>query len=918
MKQSTFTLNFLLLTALLVSMLGLPVPARAASFTVTKVADTADGACNADCSLREAMIAANAIAGADTIFLPPGTYTLTRAGAFEDASATGDLDIASTITITGTGKGSKIIQAATTAGAGIDRVFHVVSGSLTLNDVTIKNGRAPGGAAGATCGPLGPCPSTSNGKAGQKGGGIFNAGTLTLNRVTVSNNWAGAGGKAGNLTCTLLGPKCSSTGGNGGDGGGVFNTGSLTINNSTFSGNRAGNGGAFGTETCASSCSSLSGLGGDGGGVFNSGTAPVTVTKSTFSSNSGDTGINCAGPTLCFADGGAIANKSGSTLTITDSIFSGNRASFGGALSNAGTASIMGSTFTSSNANVSGGGIFNSLTLTIANSTFVNNIGKNGGLFNSDRTTMTVTNTTLKDSDFFNAGLGTLNLFNSILTSNNADINCFNFGGGTKTNNLAKASSSTVCGLTNGANGNIVGPDPNLGALVGSPAFFPLNIGSLAIDTGSDAKCAAAPVSGKSQNGQPRPQGAHCDIGAFERDLTPPTVVSSVRANSNPTAAVTVAFTVTFSEAVSGVDVSDFSLTTGGVIGASVTSVTGNGATRTVSVNTGSGSGFIGLNVLDDNTIVDAFSNPLNGAFSIGQNYTIDKTLPSLAAISLGNPSPTAAANVTFIVSFTEPVTGLDLADFNLATLGVTGASIIGLSGSGANYTVTINTGNGNGQIRLDMPEGATIVDAVGNSIFGLPFITGSIYTVDKGITLTFDSLGANDGFVLESGENTNTGGTLDAMSVVFKLGDNVENKQFRSILHFDTSSLPDDAVITSVTLKIKQQGLVGTDPFTTHGPLRVDISQPAFGAAPLQLTDFQIAPGVAAVATFGATPIDGIYTAVLNAAGIANINLVGTTQLRLRFVTDDNNDLGADFMQFHSGDSALVNRPHLVIQYQP
>lgn len=919
MKQSKFVLNLFLLNALLLSLLGYPffvTPARAAGFTVTKVADTADGACNADCSLREAIIAANAIAGADTIFLPPGTYTLTRAGVNENASATGDLDISSVITISGTGKGTKIIQAATTAGAGIDRVFHVVSGTLVLNDLTVKNGRAPGGANGVQCGPLGPCPSTSDGKPGQSGGGIFNAGTLTLNRVTVTNNWAGNGGKAGNLVCTLLGPQCSNEGGDGGNGGGIFSTGNLTINNSTFSNNRSGNGGAIGTETCASVCHALSGIGGDGGGVFNGGTTPVTVTASTFSSNSGDTGITCSGPTLCFSGGGAIFNKAGSTLTVTDSIFSGNHASFGGAFLNEGTASITGSTFTSSSATVSGGGIFNGLTLTIANSTFLNNIGANGGLFNSDRTTMTVINSTLKDSDFFNGGLGTLNLFNSILSSDNSDIDCFNAGGGSKANNLAKASGSTACGMTNGANGNIIGPDPNLGALIGSPAFFPLNIGSLAIDTGSDAKCTAAPVSSKSQNGLTRPQGVHCDMGSFERDLTPPTVLSSVRSNPNPTAAATVGFTVSFSEAVSGVDLTDFSLTSSGVIAPFLVSVSGSGSTRTVIVNTGSGSGSIRLNVLDDNTIKDAALNALNGAFNSGQVYTIDKTLPVVGAITCANASPTDAASVGFTLSFSEAVTGVDVADLNLASTGIVGASITGLSGSGATYTITANTGSGNGAMRLDVRDGATVFDGAGNALTGLPYIFGCLYTVDKGITQIFDSVGANDGLVVESGEDTNAGGALDATSVVFKLGDNAANRQIRSILHFDTSSLPDTAIIDSVVVEIKQQGLVGIDPFTTHGSLRVDIGKPAFDTAALEISDFQAAPSAPGVAAFNVTPINGVYSASLNAVGISNINLIGTTQLRLRFLTDDDNDLTADFMQFFSGDSTPANRPHLVITY--
>src|SRR6187431_930620 len=83
----------------------------AATFVVTKTADTADGACDADCSLREAITAANVAAGADVITLPAGTYTLTITGTNEDANANGDLDITTAITINGGGSGSTVIQA---------------------------------------------------------------------------------------------------------------------------------------------------------------------------------------------------------------------------------------------------------------------------------------------------------------------------------------------------------------------------------------------------------------------------------------------------------------------------------------------------------------------------------------------------------------------------------------------------------------------------------------------------------------------------------------------------------------------------------------------------------------------------------------------------------------------------------------
>jgi uncharacterized repeat protein (TIGR01451 family) len=119
-------------------------------------------------------------------------------------------------------------------------------------------------------------------------------------------------------------------------------------------------------------------------------------------------------------------------------------------------------------------------------------------------------------------------------------------------------------------------------------------------------------------------------------DTTPPTVSSIVRAGVNPTDADSVGFTVTFSEAVSGVDSSDFSLTTTGVSGARITGVSSTGTTYTVTVDTGTGDGTVGLNLVDDDSIVDRGGNLLGGTGTIGaadgsftgQVYTIDKSDP--------------------------------------------------------------------------------------------------------------------------------------------------------------------------------------------------------------------------------------------------------------------------------------------------
>src|SRR5207248_1366560 len=97
-----------------------------------------------DCSLREAIQAANtdsaidactAGAGADTITVPAGTYTLSVAGIGEDANATGDLDITGMLIINGAGSSSTIVD-----GGAIDRVFDVHPTTVQINGITIRNG----------------------------------------------------------------------------------------------------------------------------------------------------------------------------------------------------------------------------------------------------------------------------------------------------------------------------------------------------------------------------------------------------------------------------------------------------------------------------------------------------------------------------------------------------------------------------------------------------------------------------------------------------------------------------------------------------------------------------------------------------------------------------------------------------------
>ena len=262
------------LLALLALMAGPAAPARAAeqTFVVTKTTDTNDGTCGLiDCSLREAVIAANTAVGPDSITLPADTFTLTIADASavdEDAAATGDLDITSNITLVGAGASTTIVQAGTNTATSVGRVFEIVpAGNAAIAGVTVRNGSRSGSS---------------------DAGGIDNNGILTVTNSTVSGNQAyyyGGIGNSGTLTVT----NSTVSGNQGNFGGGIVNFGTLTVTNSTVSGNQSGN---------------------SGGGIANSGT--LTMTNSTVSGNQSD------------GSGGGIANYN--TLTLINSTIAANTA----------------------------------------------------------------------------------------------------------------------------------------------------------------------------------------------------------------------------------------------------------------------------------------------------------------------------------------------------------------------------------------------------------------------------------------------------------------------------------------------------------------------------------------------------------------------------------------------------------------
>ena len=498
-----------------------------------------------DCSLRGAVIAANAAAGSDTIVLSAATYDLTVAGENEDLSATGDLDITDDLIIQGAGSDLSIID-----GGDLDRVLHVPAFYITLEitDLTIRNGRAE-----------------SNGGGGGLRGDHM---TLTMTNVIVKEN------EAHNDPYVASG------------GGLHIRQGSAALTNCTFCDNYAEEGGGGGikayyltnfTVEQSTFCRN------DGSGIFFEGSyGPAIITDTIFDANIA---------TTSYSGGGLIAGG-GATATITRCDFIHNRAMWGAAIAvrnsnsvdlidstidtNGGTdgepntpynthrgggiyvyggiLTITGSTI-SANEAYSGGGIYmtnGSPAITVLNSTISGNSAETsgGGVFvevgdaTFNNTTVTGNRATAVEGyngdggGIYNQG-GAVTVRNTILAGNMDPPDAWNTvsaddcggAGGIVSDGYNILGNDTGCTFTGGAGDQIgteVAPlDPLLGALVanGGPTLtHALEVVSPALDAANPA----VPGSGGSacestdQRGVPRPAdgdpvpGAICDIGAYE------------------------------------------------------------------------------------------------------------------------------------------------------------------------------------------------------------------------------------------------------------------------------------------------------------------------------------------------------------------------------------------------------------------
>jgi hypothetical protein len=181
-----------------------------------------------------------------------------------------------------------------------------------------------------------------------------------------------------------------------------------------------------------------------------------------------------------------------------------------------------------------------------------------------------------------------------------------------------------------------------------------------------------------------------------------------------------------------------------------------------------------------------------------------------------------------------------------------------------------------------------------------------------------FNSIGNQDGWILESSEASNKGGSMNYKAAKLNIGDDAANRQYIAILSFNTSNIPDNAVVTAVTLKVKYAGVAGTLPFKTHGRLLADIPNDSFGNNPaLQLGDFKATASKKAVLAFTNSKVDNWYSQSFSPTDFQYLNLLtDITQFRLRFAKDDNSDSGADYLKIYSGNAGAVDRPQLNITW--
>jgi CSLREA domain-containing protein len=341
-----------------------PAAAQAAPFVVTQSTDAAADACDSNCTLRDAITAANGNGQADTITFAPGVtgpIVLTQ----------GELPINENQSLTITGPGR---DALTISGNDASRIFNITAPAgptISISGLTLTHGSTTGSggaisATGSATLDLSDLSITQS-HADSQGGGIYSVDDLAITRSTLSGNTGSSGAglyqSASGGTGSATVSDSSFTGNTAtNNGGGIMSQGKyMTVTNSTVSGNTATNWGGgiaaaakYGVDIKGSTVTGNTG--GTGGGLgLSVGSIKYAAARVTDTTISGNQGIHGAGVEIDGVSAGSkvILNRS----TLSDN--HGGDNSFGGGLlidyTTTGSIQLLDSTVSGNSATAGGG-----------------------------------------------------------------------------------------------------------------------------------------------------------------------------------------------------------------------------------------------------------------------------------------------------------------------------------------------------------------------------------------------------------------------------------------------------------------------------------------------------------------------------------------------------------------------------------